>query len=350
MVNDMAKRKTEVSKIVLPTITPYLAPIYAVVGRECNIYFDNIIADSSSLYDIDVSCNVGVQQRERWTYTPSGARTDNITIRFIDKRTGVIVGATTTTITSVAAAAGSGNPKVIAIGDSTTSGMQVIGELKTLMDADGAMDVTLVGSQGTTHKHEGYSGWKVADFMVSGSPFYRGGAVNFSAYISDLGLAGCDIAIIHLGINDIFGQSTDYACDQIANIAKVYLDTLIASIKTYNAAVKIGIAITIPPSASQDAFGASYNCVEPWYRHKRNLARWWSMLIANYGGRTAESIWLVPYNTALDTEHNMSKATAAAWNSRTSETTTRQNNGVHPADIGYYQLADVLYAWIKAIS
>ena len=46
--------------------------IYAVPEIEANIYFDNILLVANlDNYIIDITCNKGLQQLERWTYTPS---------------------------------------------------------------------------------------------------------------------------------------------------------------------------------------------------------------------------------------------------------------------------------------
>ena len=69
-------------------------------------------------------------------------------------------------------------------------------------------------------------------------------------------------------------------------------------------------------------------------------------LIAEYKDREAEGIYLIPLNVNLDTENNMQTETVVV-NSRNTATKVRQNNGVHPANSGYYQMADMIYYWLK---
>jgi len=344
MSSILPDRQSEENPIRLPD------KIYAVVGRECNIYFANLVGFDPYLYYFDVVCDVGQQQNERWTFTPTEGGTKQITIRMLDKISGDVVHSQTSTIMISAVADGAGNPYVLTIGDSTTAGGEVVEELKTLMTADGAMDITLVGTKGATYKHEGINGYRVVDFFSVGSPFYIDGAFDFSKYINNNTLPGCDIVLIHLGINDVAGLTSAEHVDSYVVTTKTQLDAMIASMKTYNASIIIGIALTIPPSSSQDSFGASYGCRNERESYIRRISRWQKFVIDNYGDRSDENIYIVPFNTALDTVHNMQKAAAAPWNSRTSETTERQNNGVHPANIGYYQLADCYYAWIKSVS
>ena len=68
--------------------------------------------------------------------------------------------------------------------------------------------------------------------------------------------------------------------------------------------------------------------------------------MAYFTGKESSNIYVVPTNVNLDTENNM-QTTTVAINSRNSDTLERQSNGVHPADIGYYQIADVIYYWLK---
>ena len=120
--------------------------------------------------------------------------------------------------------------------------------------------------------------------------------------------------------------------------------------KTYNSSIKIGIAIPTPPSYSQDSFAYSYGSATKGVFTKG----FYMLFLKNYlkplRDKTAQLIWVLPYNTCLDTVNNMSLTSSIPANSRSSINVTRQNNGVHPGDTGYLQIADVLYAWIKAIS
>lgn len=105
--------------------------------------------------------------------------------------------------------------------------------------------------------------------------------------------------------------------------------------------------IPTPPSADEDAFGASYSTGQTRWRFKRNIVIWARQLIAKYAGQEASRIYVVPTNTALDTVNNMSRAASAPVNSRSSVNVTRQNNGVHPAASGYQQIGDALWAFLK---
>src|SRR4051794_24988536 len=48
--------------------------LFATVGIESNIYFDNVVLSlNSANHAFDVTCPKGQQQSERWTWTPTAA-------------------------------------------------------------------------------------------------------------------------------------------------------------------------------------------------------------------------------------------------------------------------------------
>ncbi|MCF0075810.1 SGNH/GDSL hydrolase family protein, partial [Dyadobacter sp. CY261] len=102
--------------------------------------------------------------------------------------------------------------------------------LKALITANNSFIPTFIGTRASTAdpsvKNEGRSSWDTDMFTKSGSPFFIGGVVNFSAYMANNGFAACDIAIIHLGSNDAY-RITKEAYE--AN-----LKTLITSLWAYN--------------------------------------------------------------------------------------------------------------------
>jgi len=354
-----ARRAVELSKYpateYIPELVLNLPPyLYGVVGREVNLYFDNLIMDEASRYDWNVSCydgdsGNGKQQGERWTFVPDAPKAGTVySVSAIDKRTGRTIGTGTFTLIIVATNSGaSATPKIIAIGDSTTAGGEMITELNALC-VSGMPGLTTLGTKGSApNKHEGISGNTLLLFTSAGSPFWFSGAVDFSQYIATNGLVGCDFALIHIGINDVFSFTSDAEVGYQIPAIIARLDILIASIHAYNAACKIGICLTIPPAKSQDAFGNSYDTGQTRWRYKRNNWLWVRKLIDTYKGRTAEQIWLIPYNVCIDTVNNFPFGSAASVNSRNPTAISRANNGVHPQTYGYLQLSDVVYAVTK---
>src|SRR5690242_18854275 len=60
---------------VISTVRLLLPPsIPAVVGIECNVYFDNVVlVPNPANFVFDSVCSKGRQQVERWTWTPTEA-------------------------------------------------------------------------------------------------------------------------------------------------------------------------------------------------------------------------------------------------------------------------------------
>lgn len=325
--------------------------IYATQGREISAYFDNLIAASADdyLWDVVGGPAAAFQQNERWTYNPTGAfASAALTFNLYNRRTYELLATGSTNVVAVASTAGTGTtPKCIFIGDSLTSAGVYTGELVTIAGGD-AMGISLLGTQGSgSNKHEGRAGWTINLFTTTGSPFYISGAVNFPQYLTNNSIAVPDWVFIMLGINDVASQTSDAAVEALAATEFAKLDTLIASIKAAGAGVKVGLMTTTPPSTDQDAFGANYNVTLNRGRVKRNIAVWVKEMLATYAGQTANRIYLVPTHVNLDTVNNMLRAASAPVNSRSTVNVTRQSNGVHPANEGYYQIADTVWAFLK---
>lgn len=410
--------------------------IYGVVGRECNLYLDNIHVSEykSYVHDIVTTGSVGTQQEERWTWVPSTAisSTSTLTVDVYNPRNGVKLTSKTCAIRSAATTAQSGvTKKILVIGDSLVNAGIITQTLLDIVTAGDPMPITLLGTQGTgLNKHEGRGGWTVDnyttagptyyDFTVSGvvvapainateytnngstyrvqvvnlvggagtlrcsvtsggapsssgiltksngsagdstisfsasstapgNPFYIGGAINFNQYLINNSINTPDWVVIALGINDVFGITDDAAASTAADAAFLKLDTLITSIKAAGAAIKVGLMLPSPPSYSQDSFGANYGSGQTRWRFKRNILIWSRQLLAKYAGQEASRVYIAPTNVALDTVNNMNFASAVPVNSRSSTTIVRQNNGVHPGNSGYQQIADALFALIKYI-
>ena len=152
---------------------------------------------------------------------------------------------------------------------------------------------------------------------------------------------------IFLGCNDTFNSTDEDVDKRIDDMFKHY-DTLVAMIHGLSKNTAIGAFLPVPPAASQDAFGANYQCGQTRWQYKRNQTRLVERMIERYGGREKENLWLVPVNVNLDCQRNYPRTTAL-WNSRSAEKGVRLSNGVHPAAEGYRQIGDSLCAWLKAV-
>jgi lysophospholipase L1-like esterase len=320
--------------------------IFAVVGKEVNVYFDNLVGDSIKNYLVDVNCDVGIQQNERWTFIPNEAGTWQLSITFYDQFLNIINTANSTMLVTLPDAETGENSKCLFIGDSTTEAAVYTAELLKLFNNN----ITLIGTKGIApNLFEATGGWTVDIHYSSAlSSFVFDGVFNFTRYMTSNNFTTIDWIFIHLGINDVFNCADDLSVDTVINNNYTKLENMIASMKQFNTNVKIGYMLTIPPSANQDAFGKNYLCNTTQWRYKRNIHRYTVAMLNNFRDREGENIYLIPTNCNLDTEHNMSAETVPI-NSRNASTIVRQNNGVHPDLAGYYQMADTVYYALKNI-
>jgi len=238
------------------------------------------------------------------------------------------------------------------------------------------------------------------------NPFRYQSAFDFGHYLTASGItfSADDWVIIHLGINDILTAGNYETAPWDANLTNIaaYMNTVIGgtgegiiakSIRADAPTVRIGICLPIPP-ADQDAMGANYNAAYPRLKYRARMEAYREWLIANYGGlESSANIYLIPYHCGLDTKNNMISATGGNANARSSfrwltstayvlgsrvvssskdyicveahtsgtfatdlaagkwiqapPQITRQGNGLHPHYSGYFQMADVLYSFLK---
>lgn len=330
--------------------------LYALVGEELNVYFDNILTEGRDTdYEWDVVCTVGQHMARGYVLTAEEAGEYPITIRAT--KNGNTVMAESTIIVSAAERGSGVTRSLLILGDSTTNNSKLTEKIAENFSGDG-MNLTLLGTRGDApNSHEGRAGWTLAFYNTKAehngvaNPFYHpvSGAFDASYYFANTGVAVPDYFVINLGINDMFGFADDATAETGIATALGLLDDTIASVRAAAPSTKICVALTIPPNYSQDAFGKAYKCNQTRDRYKRNNALWVAKLIEMYQGRETEGIYILPINTNLDTRYNMGFE-AARVNKRNSETYQQPigNGGVHPVESGYWQIADVYWFFLKS--
>lgn len=353
-------------RLILPPVLP------AVPGVEANIYFENVIlAVNPANYVFDVDCEKGMNQSERWTFTPTAEEAGSyaLKLRVIDGTNAVIAEADS--VVQVVPA-GTGKDKALtylAIGDSLTHASVYT---QTLLDHSAAPDspkITLVGSHqpkdNPLNRHEGYGGWTAERFATRytgaprtgvfhpwGSPFvYKNGdnppEIDFGHYCADYnGGASPNFVTIFLGCNDVFHAKDDNLESTIDGILS-YMDQLIGMIHAFDSSTHVGLIAPVPPAGTQDAFGANYNNGQTRWQYLKNQHRLLERMVEAYGGHEAEGLSLIPAYINLDCHHNYPASEGPA-NARDTGSIARLNNGVHPNDAGYQQIGDSIYAWILA--
>ena len=320
-------------------------------GTEMSVYYKSILRymDASKATMITPT-NIGYLTRYKdfCRITPA----DNANSNF-NNRINVYVGNTKVAniasnrhrIDMIPKTAGDGlSKKVLLIGDSMTDADVYLQELKDLFDDD-VMDITFLGTRDTNAvPNEGYSAWRAYTFAkcanatddgigtANVNPFYNATAeqFDFSYYMTQQGYTGVDYVFICLGVNDLakndhFNDFTDY------------YDILIDSIHDYDPTIRIGI--WLPPcrglmaNADRTAFDRGL------YADKK--------LIEVYDGRESELIYLVPVYLNVDPDHDFNSSVVPISTRNPDVTMTICTDNVHPANSGYYKIADVIYSMIK---
>lgn len=328
--------------------------MYAQVGIEFNVYFDNIVETHDTDYTFNVECTKGIQLQRCYRVTPQeadiGAHTITITAT---NKLGQSVSATSTLVISPVNSDTDKAVKVLILGDSTVANGIVVTKMHENFAGSNCTIETL-GTRGTApNNHEGRSGWSAATYrsyeVVSGvtNAFYNNG-FDVSYYFDTSGVDIPDWFIINLGINDTFPADSDERADVLANNFINNMNVMISSIKSASADIKVGLALTIPPNYSQDAFGKAYKCGQTRDRYKKTNFHLVNKLIETFSGKEeSDGIYLIPIYLNLDTLYNMGFETIPV-NARSTITYESPigNGGVHPVESGYWQIADVYTAFL----
>lgn len=354
-------------RLVVPPVMP------AVVGHECNLYFDNVaLVVNPANWVFDVEASRGSQQVERWTWTPSEKDVGDHAIALkVFNQENQLVATARTTVRVVADDAKRDQPlTVLCIGDSLTHASAYTQRLLDRSAAPNQPKISLIGTHWVgdegPNRHEGYGGWTARRFATHfaeiartgpnqqrGSPFLFKGeddkpTLDFARYCREVsGGKHPDVATIFLGPNDIF-RCTDETIEAGIDDMLEHLDQLVAMLRKQNDVTQIGLMVAVPPAATQDAFGANYGSGSTRWQYKRNQHRLVERIYEKYGNRQSERIHLVPTHVNLDCQNNYPAAAVPA-NSTNETKVTRLNNGVHPAKSGYQQIGDTLYAWLKGL-
>lgn len=354
------------------------ASIPAVVGIECNLYFDNVVLvarPDSVLFD--VVCAKGRQQAERWTWVPTeadvGSHSFELIARDDDNRR---IASARCTIDVVASKRGEGQGQtMLMIGDSLTHASVYPQRVIDQCEKAGGPKLTLIGSHvpqtaSPAMRHEGYGGWtakrfathfavtaRTGEYAKRGSPFlYKTGTespkLDFAAYCRDVNEGRFpDVVSIFLGPNDIFSFDDETIDPGIDDILK-HLDQLVTTIRVASPSTRIAVLLPVPPAASQDAFGSNYASGQTRWQYRRNQHRLVERMLEHYASNSPDPtavrrVHLVPTHVGLDCVHNYPTESVPA-NAATDIKITRQSNGVHPAASGYHQIGDTLFAWLKS--
>lgn len=348
------------ASIHLPSVIP------AVVGRELNIYYQNVIKSWHPLrsFTIRVTTTKGKTENHRWTFTPAAGDVGDVALTLSVWWNGVQVATKAVTVRVAAVnAATAVTRKLLSIADSTTETGRWLGEIETNISALSNVKIQTVGTRTTTNtgngptaKTEARSGWSVQRFYNdAASPFVFGGVFNFAQYLTNnpsVTLSAGDWVYFNLGINDLMFAGDDTSTNAKIDTMFTQMDAMIASIKAAVAGVRIAVDIPIPPSNEVGAAFGIYGSQVQFIQYARNRHTLAERILAKYGGREAENLHVFGGDVNFDVEDMATWLTATVSQSARSATqVTVRTDGVHPSltGPGYLQKADMIYSHLRVL-
>ncbi len=329
---------------------------YAVVGQPFSIYYDNLVlTETPEAYTFTVQCPIGACEERRWTVTPAQAGDYPLSVEVKDAA-GKSLGQASTKLHVARADAASGRSlTVLIIGDSLTANGAYASHIGSLLAAPGNPTWSMLGTNKTGAAmpevaHEGYGGWTWQRFATHyepnpdlpnrkfSSPFVvldaEGKPKLDVAQYFDTKFAGKrpDVITLLLGINDCFGANPDDPASIDARIDAMFAqaDLFLNGLREAAPTAALAVGITTPPNSRESGFEANYKGKYHRWGWKRIQHRIVERMITKFQGREAEGLYLVPTELDVDPVDGYP-----------------DNNGVHPNRVGYQQIGNSFYAWIK---
>ncbi len=336
------------------TLPPYG---YAVAEATIGVDFDNLVlTQTPSDYRFVVDSKLGETVADHWVVSPTALQIGDHPWRLtVWKRDKKVAEKAMTWRVSPATKGTKGEISLLLVGDSLTHATVYANDLARRLSEPGQPKWTMLG----THRppfampgvaHEGYGGWTWDRFVrhyepqpdlaarKHSSPFVflqdEKPQLDVSQYFR-MSCAGKtpDFVLFLLGINDCFAANPDdpTALDQHIDRVFVSAETLLAAFREAAPHAELGVCLTTPPNARQEAFEANYQDRYSRWGWKRIQHRLVERELQQFGNREQERIFIVP------TELNLNPVTGYP-----------ENNAVHPNAAGYQQIAASLHAWLAA--
>lgn len=229
-----------------------------------------------------------------------------------------------------------------------TDGSGYVSMMRMSGSGTSASSGTLTKISGTGDATITYSEWVTSP----SNPFWNESAdsLDFANYLTanSITMTSGDWVFISLGINDVFSYTDSALLATQINTMVTNLRAIMTNMHSAVSGLRIAICIEIPPTISQDGFGANYGSGQTLYQYSQNIKTWQKREIAEFDNDTERTAgnFLIPWNAVVDRENNMQKSTRNA-NARNSTQIETYTNGVHPAQSGYDQMGDQLWAFLK---
>ena len=212
-------------------------------------------------------------------------------------------------------------------------------------------NINLIGTQkndylgwiGQTY-HEGRSGWQWQNFVTGGSPFMHNGVMDFNHYLTENNFNTPDIVYIGLGWNDTRSVVVSEN-GKVINVSTVMFNAkkFLDAITTQWPNAKIRLWTQNITGTRGGAGNHPYGAVEWADEQRMNLMQFaimtgYKALVQNY--QNVELVWSTAF---IDTEYSLQEENADI-NTRIADKEVRGKDYVHPADSGFFEIADAIVA------
>lgn len=342
--------------------------LYVAVGRTIELYNEQIVANADKYHFMWYDNVAGNAYERKFSITGTNALigTHLLQLQLYDDELNLVyVGGCTIHVV----AASNPEVKIIPIGDSLTNWKAWLQETMLLS----SQNIEWIGTRysglsydsegneyasGTIH-HEGRSGWGAYEYLRNSSytmdtnydgvpgvlpsenPFWDGTKFSLNHYLTvQTGVDTPDAVQIFLGTNDLASHSVE---DSISNIV-----AMVESIRGEYANLPIFVCNTIFRS-NQNGYGATgtsaYTTNTGSTRFKYNedvkvieLMKGLREALAGKSG-----VYLIPLASCMDREYSFGQV-ATKVNPRSDIEINMPSESVHPQNVGYYQMADLLYS------
>ena len=274
------------------TRLPYFAlpatGVSLMVGQEVTIYGDALInVPIGNPLSVTYTCDIGTQVGNNLVINPVAGDIGNHSLRMVFKNGGYTIEDKTIALTVKAVDAGK-SLNILMMGDSTIDGhLEVIGD-----EIDAALTgniINYLGTQGTTRKHEAYSGKTFNWYLTHvDSPFVKAGVLNIAAYFDDNAISLPDVVYFGVGINDIYHLD-------VTTIAAIQSDIedLIDAFLAYDASLRVVIALPTTCTSSAVLWNADNDEITyPQDQYVEDMHNFWKELVDAYANGT--------YNARVD--------------------------------------------------
>lgn len=328
----------------------HMAEEYAlVVGDTFELFYKGIIsAANPDIFDIRIICDKGnaFTKRYIWTPTDDDIGAHNLTVELYGINHNLLHKKTVKLVVKGKASSPSSPINVLCVGDSLTAQGIWPAEVHRRLTAsmgtpagDGLSNINFVGSMDVDGVgYEGHAGWSITSYTTAKNgenPFWDAGngKLDFAKYAAGIGASSIDYLYLLIGWND---------ADKTQDVFKTAMHEFIMRVRLSYPNVKVVLmGLEIP---ARDGLGENYGAKGA-YADYHGLMQFvfnhWKW-INDFKGTFTNTVSTLNIAGQFDTEHNMPTATRPV-NARNAEIETYQNNGVHPANAGYMQIADAVY-------